>query len=271
LLLAIPATAVWLSEPLVLIFLAIAAGLAGVLISLRAGLATAILASLITIWAPTFTSLSPDAGVQGVTLVLIWSVLGLAALVYQPIYGFVEWSRDYYETAQRQLTEARDRKAALEQALDELAQANQQLSRLNRVAQGLRQAAEEARAAKQQFVANVSHELRTPLNMIIGFSEMILGSPRSYGRRIPGPLLADLAVIQRNATHLSELVDDVLDMSQIEADQMALAKEHVAFAGIVEAAATAVRPLFDSRGLYLQTEIQETCRASSAIRRGCAR
>jgi K+-sensing histidine kinase KdpD len=125
------------------------------------------------------------------------------------------------------------------------------------VAQGLRQTAEEARAAKQQFVANVSHELRTPLNMIIGFSEMILGSPRSYGRRIPGALLADLAVIQRNATHLSELVDDVLDMSQIEADQMALAKEHVAFAEIVEAAATAVRPLFDSKGLYLQTEIQD--------------
>jgi signal transduction histidine kinase/CheY-like chemotaxis protein len=257
LLLAIPATAAWLGEPLALTLLAVTVGLAGVLLGMAAGLATASLASLITLFAPAVTSLAPDPGVQGVTLALIWSVLGFTAMAYQPIYGFIEWSRDYYETTQRQLAEAQDRKAALEQALDDLAQANHQLSRLNRVAQGLRQAAEEARAAKQQFVANVSHELRTPLNMIIGFSEMILGSPRSYGRRIPGALLADLAVIQRNATHLSELVDDVLDMSQIEADQMALAKEHIAFAEIVEAAATAVRPLFNSKGLCLQTEIQD--------------
>ena len=91
--------------------------------------------------------------------------------------------------------------------------------RLNRLADGLRQEAEEeARRAKEQFVANVTHELRTPLNMIIGFSEMILDAPQAYGAspsggRLPPALLADLAVILRNAQHLASLIDDVLDLA----------------------------------------------------------
>ena len=62
-------------------------------------------------------------------------------------------------------------------------------------------------------MANVSHELRTPLNMITGFSAMILQAPAMYGSVPPG-LLADLAVIQRNAAHLSELIDDMLDLGE---------------------------------------------------------
>ena len=253
--LTIPATAVWLDAPLTLVFLMIPVGLAATLSSLTVGLGASFLAALIAWRLPAFTTLTPDPAVQGVTLTLIAAELGLTAMAYLPIYGFIAWARDYYEIAQAQLAEAQARKLELEQALAGLAQANQQLTRLNQVAQGLRQAAEEARTTKQQFVANVSHELRTPLNMIIGFSEMILSSPRAYGKRIPGALLADLAVIQRNATHLSDLVDDVLDMSQIEADQMALTKEYVAFPDVIAAAVTAVRPLFDSKGLYLKTEI----------------
>jgi signal transduction histidine kinase/CheY-like chemotaxis protein len=257
LLVAIPAVVVWLRTPVVLVFLAIAVGLAAVLIGLRAGLVAALVASLIVVQLPAFASLPLDPALQGVTLAMIWLTLGLALTAFPPFYGFVGWVREYYEKTQRQLTEAQDRKLALEQAMEDLSHANQQLTRLNQMAQGLRRAAEEARSAKQQFVANVSHELRTPLNMIIGFSEIILNAPQSYGRRIPGALLADLAVIQRNAAHLSELVDDVLDMSQIEADQMALTKEYAPFRGIVDAAATAVRPLFESKGLYLRTEIPD--------------
>ncbi|MCL6432335.1 MAG: hybrid sensor histidine kinase/response regulator [Anaerolineae bacterium] len=115
--------------------------------------------------------------------------------------------------------------------------------------------AEEARLAKQQFLANVSHELRTPLNMILGFAEMIMQAPETYGRELPPALLADLAVIWRNSQHLSELLDDVLDLSQIEAGRMALRKEYVALPEIIASAVEAVRPLYESKGLYLRTEV----------------
>ena len=68
----------------------------------------------------------------------------------------------------------------------------------------MRQVAEAERQAKQQFVANVSHELRTPLNMIIGFCEVILKKPATYGKHsLPQSLLADLEVVLRNSQHLS--------------------------------------------------------------------
>lgn len=67
----------------------------------------------------------------------------------------------------------------------------------------LRQIAETERSAKAQFVANVSHELQTPLNMIMGYTEMITQSPHMYSALLPGALLADLAVVQRNAEQLS--------------------------------------------------------------------
>ena len=146
-----------------------------------------------------------------------------------PVGEFARWAADYRDRTQRQLAEAEERKLVLERVTAELSHINEQLTRMNVLAQRLHLAAEEARSAKQQFVANVSHELRTPLNMIIGFSEMILDAPETYGERIPPALLADLAVIRRNASHLSELVNDVLDLSQIEADQMILQREICVF------------------------------------------
>ena len=118
----------------------------------------------------------------------------------------------------------------------------------------MHQVAEEARRAKEEFVANVSHELRTPLNMIIGFSEMITQSPQVYGdERCPPTLLADIAAIQRNSQHLAKLVDDVLDLSQVEAGRMALEQRVGLVARNRRRRQWSSTPLFDSKGLYLET------------------
>jgi CheY-like chemotaxis protein len=93
--------------------------------------------------------------------------------------------------------------------------------------------------------------------MILGFSEMITRSPDIYSSEIPSSLLADLDVIHRNSQHLSRLIDDVLDLSQVDADQVALTKEWTPLREIVDAAVVAVRPLFDSKGLYLREEMDE--------------
>jgi CheY-like chemotaxis protein/anti-sigma regulatory factor (Ser/Thr protein kinase) len=91
---------------------------------------------------------------------------------------------------------------------------------------------------------------------------MILNAPGAYsaastGGRLPPALLADLAVILRNAQHLSGLIDDVLDLSQIEAGQMALVRERMALAPVVEEALIAVRPLFESKRLSLRADLAE--------------
>ena len=162
-----------------------------------------------------------------------------------------EWSLHSYEQARSHTEAARAQRIELKQVQDDLVQANQELARLSDRLKLLHGVAEEARQAKSEFVANVSHELRTPLNMIIGFAGLIAQSPRIYGDQLPVALLSDIAAIQRNAEHLSRLVNDVLDLSQVEGGQMALSREWISLHEIVAEAADTVRGLFASKGLYL--------------------
>jgi len=166
-----------------------------------------------------------------------------------------QWSLFSFEQARQKMEEARDQRMDLKQIQEDFVQANRELARLSDRLKAMHQVAEEARRVKEEFVANVSHELRTPLNMIIGFSEIITQSPQIYGVRLPPALLADITTIQRNSQHLAKLVDDVLDLSQIEVGRMALRKEWVSLQEIADEAATAVRGLYESKGLYLQTEV----------------
>ncbi len=238
--------------------LTLATGLAALLIGAVAGALVASFWTLYLLFAPS-TLLAGDAVLRGTTLIGIWGTVGLVWLTTRPLLTVAQWSWASYAQSRRLLEQARDLQVQLKQTMADLADANLQLTRLNRLTQALRQAAEDARAAKEQFVANVSHELRTPLNMIVGYGEMILQAPRMYGQKVPAALLADLSVIVRNSQHLSSLIDDVLDLSQIEAGQMALSRERVALREVIEAAAVAVRPLFDSKGLFLEIEAPEDC------------
>lgn len=246
----------WLQVPGFLTLLVIPTALAAALIGLPAGFIITIGETALVL---SSNALMPELepAVIITSLVAIWAILGVMILVYGPVNRVAGWLWNYFQEAQELLEEAQEHRGRLEQVLADLAQANLQMTRLNILAQGLRQAAEEAQRTKEEFVANVSHELRTPLNMIIGFSETILQSPGAYGKKIPPVLLADLMVIHRNAEHLSELINDVLDLSQIDADKMALTKEQASFKEIVEEATTSIRPLYVSKGLYLNIDIPE--------------
>jgi two-component system sensor histidine kinase/response regulator len=100
-------------------------------------------------------------------------------------------------------------------------------------------AAEEANRAKSIFLANMSHELRTPLNAIIGYSEMLEEETNELGNVA---VVQDLQKIQSAGKHLLALINDILDLSKIEAGKMALHVETFDVAQMLEEIASTVRP-----------------------------
>lgn len=241
----------WTGLAEAVIFLALPVGLTAVLIGLPASIATAAACTCYLLFGQT----QIEAVLRFAVVVHIWVTIWLVWLTSRPLLLARQWFEASYDQSRAALEKSRDYQFQLRRALDDLTEANHQLAQLHRLAHSLRAQADAARRSKEQFVANVSHELRTPLNMILGFSEMALNSPQTYGRNIPQSLLADLEIVLRNSQHLSSLIDDVLDLSQIEAGQMALMKEVVALSEIVDEAVTAVRPLFNSKGLSLRRDI----------------
>lgn len=176
------------------------------------------------------------------------------------LLNITDWSVQHYAQARHQLTDAQSRLVKLEQVQSDLVQANRELDRLLQRTKVLEHIAEAARDAKTQFVANVSHELRTPLNMIIGYADLIAQSPHLYGGQLPPSLLTDVNAISRNAQHLVSLVNDVLDLSQVEAGRVTLSREWVAMRKILTGATTVVEGLFASKGLYCEIDVADGLR-----------
>ncbi|MGX7709009.1 response regulator [Methylobacterium sp. Gmos1] len=108
-----------------------------------------------------------------------------------------------------------------------------------------KEAAEEANRAKSQFLANMSHELRTPLSAVIGYSEMLQEELEDLGE---AGLLADMRKIEANARHLLGLINDVLDLSKIEAERMEVYAEEIDVAETVREVATTVDALVEKKG-----------------------
>jgi GAF domain-containing protein len=99
---------------------------------------------------------------------------------------------------------------------------------------------EAASKHKSQFLANMSHELRTPLNAILGYTELILDS--IYGEA-PEKMRSVLERVQANGRHLLGLINDVLDLSKIEAGQLTLSLSEYSIAELVQNVYVAVEPL----------------------------
>jgi signal transduction histidine kinase len=110
--------------------------------------------------------------------------------------------------------------------------------------------AELANRSKSQFLANMSHELRTPLNAIIGFSEMIRNGV--FGPVGDAKYAEYAGDINTSGQHLLELINDILDLSKIEAGKLELQEQIVDVAGTVDACLTVVRERADSAGLELE-------------------
>ena len=127
-----------------------------------------------------------------------------------------------------------------------------QNARLFREVEDKRQELEIASQHKSQFLANMSHELRTPLNAILGYTELILDS--IYGE-MPDNVRRVLERVQANGRHLLDLINDVLDLSKIEAGQLSLSLAEYSIDEVVRRVHAAVEPLAAEKRLTLALEL----------------
>lgn len=115
--------------------------------------------------------------------------------------------------------------------------------------QTAKEAAEAANRAKSSFLANMSHELRTPLNAIIGYSEMLEEEAEDFGYIDAVP---DLKKIQAAGSHLLDLINNILDLSKIEAGRMDLYIETYDVTELLEGVLITIQPLMDKNGNTLR-------------------
>jgi signal transduction histidine kinase len=129
------------------------------------------------------------------------------------------------------------------------------LTELKRVEAELRSAKEQAEAAnrhKSEFLANMSHELRTPLNAVLGYAELIRDG--IYGE-VPQKIREVIERVQHNGRHLLGLINDVLDLSKIEAGQLTLAEADYSLRKLVLEVASATEALTSEKRLAFEVDV----------------
>ncbi len=145
-----------------------------------------------------------------------------------------------------------DMAARVRKARGDLTGANAELEQRHQELQVLMEAAETANQAKSQFLANMSHELRTPMNAIIGYSEMLTEEAQDLGQE---DFIPDLQKINSAGKHLLALINDILDLSKIEAGKMDLYLETFSVRDMVRDVATTMQPLVDKNANRLVIDI----------------
>ena len=157
-------------------------------------------------------------------------MIGLASvwewIMLKPFYTLLERYSQRSLEASLLTEELRDERGKLNRTIKDLDASYQLLQQMNGELILARKEADTLRDLRHRFATNLSHELRTPLNIVLGFSRLIYRKPQLYGYSTwSESLRRDLAEIQRNAGHLAQLVDDVIDLARVDALAMPVRRQ----------------------------------------------
>ncbi|MFZ1770382.1 MAG: hybrid sensor histidine kinase/response regulator [Caldilinea sp.] len=170
----------------------------------------------------------------------------------------VTWYKASQDRSDELLSLTREHRAELAQAFKSLQISNVLLQKTQQELSVARKQAEHARQMKEQFAANISHELRTPLNLILGFGKIMHLSPEVYGELAwPPTLRHDVYQVFRNSQHLSELIDDILDLSHFEMTGYTLRRELVSMTHFLRESVGILTNLFRESPVLLTAGIPD--------------
>jgi signal transduction histidine kinase/CheY-like chemotaxis protein len=185
-------------------------------------------------------------------VVISLAALAIAIYLFNAFYWAVRGAITNLEIASHRMVTGHMEEELVLENRDELAQVAISFNNIARELISARDRALEANRAKSTFLANMSHELRTPLNAIIGYSELLEEESQDTG---DGAFVPDLKRIQVAARHLLTLINDILDLSKIEAGKMDLYLETFSVQPMVQDIVATVKTLVEKNYNTLDVNI----------------
>jgi signal transduction histidine kinase len=182
-------------------------------------------------------------------MVLTGLATGLSAQVSGELYAIAEWALENYRRERQTTFALFESREALQKSLLRQQALTQQVQEANQQLEQARRSEEAAKNFRGQFLANMSHELRTPLNAIIGFSQTMLDFPAMYdGVALPTQYRQDMSQILSSGKHLLNIINDILDLSRVDAGKLDLEIQPVDLSPVIKGVLSTAVGLVGDKG-----------------------